>query len=77
MCAKRRVVVTDHAVLRYLERIEGVDVARIRRRIEKLTRIAIDHDGASAVVVDGVRYKICDDHVVTVVPRDRTTRRRK
>lgn len=59
--------VTDHAVLRWLERVEGVDVVAIRRRIAKAVRRGVDH-GAAGVVLDGVTFYLQyggDEAVVT------------
>lgn len=52
-----RVGVSDHAVLRWLERVEGVDVRAIKRRIRKaVTRGA--GLGARSVTLDGVNYSL-------------------
>ena len=58
--------VTDHAVIRYLERVYGVDVQSLRRRIVKATQGARSA-GAGSAKVDGVRYVLSNDgRVVTV-----------
>jgi len=60
--------VTDHAVLRYLERVWGVDVAALRSRIaaEAGTGIRL---GAAAVRRGRVRYVLSQNGiVVTVTP---------
>lgn len=54
---KRRIDISDHAVLRWLERVEGVNTARIRRRIVKSVKLAVEHE-AAGTTVDGVNYKI-------------------
>lgn len=59
--------VTDHAVLRWLERVEGVDVDSIKRRIARAVRRGVDH-GAAGVILDGVTFYLqyaCDEAVVT------------
>lgn len=64
---KPRTPVTDHAVLRYLERVQGVDIERIRREIGA----RVDHavaQGACGLIIDGFSYKI-DGGVVTTVLR--------
>ncbi|MEL7098269.1 MAG: hypothetical protein AAGM84_05505 [Pseudomonadota bacterium] len=59
-------IVTDHAVLRYLERAMGVDIEGLRKRIERTTAEAREH-GASAACVQGVKYQIGrSGRVVTV-----------
>lgn len=66
-----RLRVTDHAVVRYLERVRGVDVAAIRRQIEETVRLAAPYPGASAVYSGGFEFRIADGAVVTVHPRTR------
>lgn len=68
--------VSDHAVLRYLERHEGIDIEAVRR---KLTVAAIDTAadfGCDTVKMgDGTRLKLHGDVVatITVKPRHRRT----
>jgi hypothetical protein len=59
--------VTDHAVLRWLERVQGVDIEAIRQRIWKTCEPAVKA-GATCVRVDGVKYELANGKVVTVVP---------
>ena len=59
--------VTDHAVLRYLERVEGLDIERLRRLIGRRVDRAMEHEGASGLVVGGVRYKLRGHAVTTVI----------
>lgn len=64
---KPRTHASDHAVLRYLERVQGVDVERIRREIGA----RVDHaasQGACGLIIDGFSYKI-EEGVVTTVLR--------
>lgn len=68
-----RVRVSDHAVLRYLERVGGFDVERLRKEIgHRIDAAAMA--GASGVVIDGWQFRIKeDDHgpvVTTVLPAD-------
>ncbi len=55
-----RVHITDHAVLRYLERGLGVDVAGLRRRIARSPSPALalaDRPGdGAALICNGLRY---------------------
>ena len=63
---RRPDIVTDHAVLRYLERVYGVDIAGLRRRLEKITAEGRAQN-ASAVMSDGVRYAISKSgRIITV-----------
>lgn len=56
--------VSDHAVLRYLERICGVDIDKVRRTIHEQTRSAIQH-GARGVTVDGIVYRLREGYVAS------------
>lgn len=61
-----RAHVTDHAVLRYLERVLKLDVEGHRRTIGKLVENAAAQ-GASGVIVDGMRYCLLRDTCLPVV----------
>lgn len=61
----KSVPVSDHAVLRYLEHIAGVDVEAIRRRMWQQARSAAT-TGASTTTVGGIKYRITKGHIVTV-----------
>lgn len=78
---KPRVHVTDHAVLRYLERAQGVDIEAVRTEIGRAVDVALDHDGATGVIVGGLTYKLQGLRVTTVLhtckPDRRTGRKRK
>ncbi|UXU74342.1 MULTISPECIES: hypothetical protein [unclassified Paracoccus (in: a-proteobacteria)] len=67
----RKVIVSDHAILRYLERVGGFDIARLRREIAQRVQAAADV-GAGAVVIDGHSFLIDKGEfgpvVVTVLP---------
>jgi hypothetical protein len=58
--------VTDHAVLRYLERVCGVDIEAIRGRIHAECWEAL-RAGAARKTCRGVRYRIKNGRVVTVI----------
>lgn len=60
--------VTDHAVLRYLERKHGVDIEAIRAHIAQLVARGVDRQG-DAVVVEGVKFVLRGHVVVTVGQR--------
>jgi hypothetical protein len=65
--------VSDHAVLRYLERIEGIDIEAARREIAaRVDRVigdprvvAVPDD--SGVVIDGFAYRMQAGVVVTIL----------
>ncbi len=67
---KAPVIVTDHALIRYLERVLGFDVAALRNAMtERLSEAA--RLGASAVTIDGNTYMIVGGVCTTVVKRKR------
>lgn len=63
----RRPHITDHALLRYLERVVGIDVDAHRAAIEVKTADAMQR-GASALISGGHRYVLADGCVITVKP---------
>lgn len=74
----KRLIVTDHAVLRYLERLGGFNIDGLRNDIRARLQAAADA-GAGAVVIDGHSFLI--DHggedgpaVVTVLPVTKSPR---
>ena len=54
---KAGLIVSDHAVLRYLERVGGFDISRLRCEIAARLQPAADA-GAHGVVIDGHSYLI-------------------
>ena len=64
----RRPIITDHALLRYLERVIGIDVASHRRAVDDLVASAVEQ-GACALIHDGHRYVLRDERVTSVTPR--------
>jgi hypothetical protein len=57
--------ITDHAVVRYLERVRGVDIDAVRREIAARVATGLEA-GACGVLVEGMEYRIENGHVVTV-----------
>lgn len=78
---KARAYVSDHALLRYLERALGFDTEALRREIgHRVDRAA--EAGACGVVIDGMRYALeprLDGGVVvaTVAPASELANRRR
>ena len=60
--------VTDHAVLRYIERAHGVDVEAIRAHIAETARIGVEHR-AKAVISGGVKFILKGGRVITCYRR--------
>jgi hypothetical protein len=65
--SKEPVRVTDHAVLRYLERAMGLKIETVREHILQLC-VAPAAFGAVCVRSEGLRFVITDGVVVTVTP---------
>jgi hypothetical protein len=64
----RPVAVSDHALLRYLERVKGIDVAAARTEIEALIGSA-GMLGDAALVRAGHIFVVEAYRVTTVLPR--------
>lgn len=60
--------VTDHALLRYLERRLGIDVDTHRAAIEEAVQRGVEHQ-ACGVLWDGMRFRLVGHKVVTCVHR--------
>lgn len=63
---KPRLLVTDHAIVRYLERVGGFDIEGLRQSIGRRCDPALEV-GASSVLIEGHAYVIADGKVVTVL----------
>ncbi len=63
------VVVTDHAVLRYLERAHGLNIAQLRDHIAGLCTNGA-RLRARAVIVENVKFMLAGEKVVTVLERE-------
>lgn len=70
-----RIFVSNKAVLRHLEHVEGMDVEGLRSRIARKVDFHADHPGASGVFSNGCSYKIENGVVTTVVPMDKRPRK--
>ncbi|KZL05538.1 hypothetical protein [Pseudovibrio sp. Ad26] len=62
--------VTDHAVLRYMERVLEIDVGAVRDLIRRETETAL-LAGAVGLRSDAIRYVFADGKVVTIMPSGR------
>lgn len=69
MTREANIVVTNHATIRYLEQVAGVDMDRIRRGIQRKVRHAVNA-GARSITVDGFEYRISEGRIVTIEPAD-------
>lgn len=69
------VQVSDHAVLRYLERVRGMDVDAVRCEIGRTVDLCLEHPDACGVVSGGFSYKLREGVVTTVAPQNRPNKR--
>lgn len=65
---RKRLPVTDHAVLRWIERNGFVDVEAIRLLIYRETREALIN-GASKLTINGTEYRMRNGLVVTMIDK--------
>ena len=63
--------VSDHAVVRWLERVQGMDIEAVRTEIGRRVDLAREHPGASGVISGGFIYKLQGEVVTTVTPQTR------
>jgi hypothetical protein len=63
-------LVTDHALIRYIERVHGYDLDPIREMILTPNVLALAKSGSGAVILGcGARIKIEGGRVVTVLAK--------
>jgi hypothetical protein len=60
-------IVSDHALIRWLERAHGMDMQSFRRQLADRVRGAAQA-GATSIVIDGFTFVLKDGVLVTVVP---------
>ncbi|WP_439526198.1 hypothetical protein [Roseovarius mucosus] len=65
---KPRHPASDHAVVRYLERVKGMDIDAVRREIGRVVEEGLEA-GACGVISGGFVYRIEGGCVVTVTRR--------
>lgn len=62
--------ITDHAVIRYLERVKGIDIAAVRQEMRTVGLEAAIAIGADTVkLANGCRMRLVGQKVVTVAPK--------
>lgn len=61
--------VSDHAILRYLERVKGVDIEAIRAELTSPIIVTAMEQGCNTVLRHDCRLKLKGDTVVTVLPK--------
>lgn len=73
----RLLQISDHALLRYLERVKGVDLEAARNEVHDVVELAGFAPGCSGVLKDGFHYPIVDGVVVTVTKKHKADIRTK
>lgn len=66
---------TDHAVIRWLERVEGIDIAKVEREIMTPATITALKAGATGIIVRGHVLKAKAGRIMTVVGKEMVRRR--
>jgi hypothetical protein len=61
--------VSDHAIIRFLERKHGFDFEALRREILTPSRVLAIKSGAKAIDHDGVSFKVADGTITTVIEK--------
>jgi len=62
--------VSDHAVLRYLERVCGIDIEAVRTELTTATIDTAAGFGCETIIrEDGSRMKLHGDVVATIIPK--------
>ena len=72
-----KVQISDHALVRFIERVGGVDLQEFRNHIKTIVTPSIAA-GASTLIVDGVEYRLDPQtrKVITIVTIDKQWRRK-
>lgn len=61
-------IISEHAILRYIERVIGIDLEQIKSKIiTKQTQKMVESLGNGTYPQDGFKIKVVDNVVVTVV----------
>ena len=66
---KLRKAVTDHALIRWIERVNGFNMDQFRQAIVDQGLYAALKSGATCYTRDGVEYVIKDGRIVTVIAK--------
>ena len=63
-----KIIVTDHAVIRYMERVKGIDIEQYRRELQdKVSKVdpdIIKKFGCSRYIITGVKGVIVNDKLI-------------
>jgi hypothetical protein len=69
--------ITDHALLRYVERVFKIDVDALRRQILTDGVAKGIENGASTITVNGIQFRVKDRSIVTVIGGDQKMHQKK
>ncbi|PZQ45235.1 MAG: hypothetical protein DI551_07965 [Micavibrio aeruginosavorus] len=67
MSRKKRIHVSDHALVRWLERVHGIDVDALRAKMLTSAQIRHIENGASVIKSKGHQYVVENNTIVTVI----------
>jgi dTDP-4-amino-4,6-dideoxygalactose transaminase len=59
--------VSDHALIRYIERVKGIDLEGYRAEMLSVERRAAINAGATAITIDGAKFVVKDRAIVTCI----------
>lgn len=68
------ITITDHALMRYMERVKGMDFEPMRDELRAIIAPAI---GARSLRKDGMEYLLDGHKLITVQPKPKHVRRKK
>ncbi|MDD3466205.1 MAG: hypothetical protein PHE67_03570 [Campylobacterales bacterium] len=71
-------IVSEHAMLRYIERVVGINPEEIKAKIATPSLIGITKTlGSGTYPIDGFKVKVVDGVIVTVLSNDQETNHKK
>lgn len=61
------IIVSDHALIRYMERVMRLDIEAVRRKIERAVKPIAGGKGRRNLKVGGFTFILQNNHVTTVL----------
>lgn len=61
--------ISDHAVLRYMERVMGLDIDSLRSKILSPAIIGAMKSGATQFTADNISYRLRDNTIITIIDK--------
>jgi hypothetical protein len=62
-----RSILSDHALIQYLERVKGIDLSKFRDEILTPETLSAVSMGATAIKAGGAKFKVQNGVIVTVI----------